>query len=86
MNKLTMSILCCMIAFAASAQESPIGPGLGPDAVGAMPPVIQPTWPQWIPGYTELDPDTGLHMTGTPQRIELAAYRLKITGKVDPSP
>ncbi len=43
----------------------------------------QPPWPAAIPGYTELDPDTGLHMTGRPQRIELASYRLKVTGKVD---
>jgi DMSO/TMAO reductase YedYZ molybdopterin-dependent catalytic subunit len=59
------------------------GPGLGPDATGALPPVSQPPWPDQIPGYTELDPATGLHMTGTPQRIELALYRLKVSGNVD---
>jgi DMSO/TMAO reductase YedYZ molybdopterin-dependent catalytic subunit len=35
------------------------------------------------PGYTELDRTTGLHMTGSPQTIDLATYRLKVTGLVD---
>jgi DMSO/TMAO reductase YedYZ molybdopterin-dependent catalytic subunit len=60
-----------------------LGPGIGPDASGALPPVSQPPWPDRVPGYTELDPSTGLHMTGTPQRIELALYRLRVSGKVD---
>lgn len=38
--------------------------------------------PAEIPGYTLLDPNTNLHMTGTPQQIDLATYRLKVTGKV----
>ena len=42
-----------------------------------------PTMPAVIPGYTELDPATGLHMTGTPTVIDLATYRLVVTGKVD---
>jgi DMSO/TMAO reductase YedYZ molybdopterin-dependent catalytic subunit len=57
--------------------------GLGPDASGRLPPVSQPPYPKVIPGYTELDPDTGLHMTGTPIRVDLATYSLKVTGKVD---
>jgi DMSO/TMAO reductase YedYZ molybdopterin-dependent catalytic subunit len=59
------------------------GEGLGPDASGKLPPVAQPPWPLVIPGYTELDPETGLHMTGTPTRVDLAAYRLQVTGKVN---
>jgi DMSO/TMAO reductase YedYZ molybdopterin-dependent catalytic subunit len=50
---------------------------------GALEPIVVPTMPAVIPGYTELDPATGLHMTGTPTEIDLAAYRLVVTGKVD---
>jgi DMSO/TMAO reductase YedYZ molybdopterin-dependent catalytic subunit len=46
-------------------------------------PVIVPTPPAQIPGYTQLDETTGLHMTGTPQEIDLESYRLEVTGKVD---
>jgi DMSO/TMAO reductase YedYZ molybdopterin-dependent catalytic subunit len=46
-------------------------------------PLIAPTRPAETPGYTELDETTGLHMTGTPQEIDLASYRLKVTGLVD---
>jgi DMSO/TMAO reductase YedYZ molybdopterin-dependent catalytic subunit len=46
-------------------------------------PIIVPTRPAQTPGYAELDPSTGLHMTGTPQEIDLTSYRLKVTGKVD---
>jgi DMSO/TMAO reductase YedYZ molybdopterin-dependent catalytic subunit len=43
-------------------------------------PVVVPTLPAEIP--TEVDPATGLHVTGTPQVIDLASYRLAVTGKV----
>ena len=48
-------------------------------------PIVVPTLPGKIPGYTELDPDTQLHMTGTHQVIELESYELEITGKVKQS-
>jgi DMSO/TMAO reductase YedYZ molybdopterin-dependent catalytic subunit len=92
MNKLRAAPLLFLIAFLASSmcfgqntvqRASPIGTGIGPDASGLLPPVSQPAWPQRIPGYTELDSDTGLHMTGTPRLIELASYRLKVTGLVE---
>jgi DMSO/TMAO reductase YedYZ molybdopterin-dependent catalytic subunit len=35
------------------------------------------------PGYLEVDPETGLHMTGTPTEVDIATYRLKVTGKVE---
>lgn len=57
--------------------------GLGPDAAGKLPSASQPPWPDTIPGYTQVDPKTGLHMTGTPVRIELATYKLKVSGNVD---
>jgi len=57
-------------------------PGTSPTPCNLMP-VIVPTRPAQTPNYTELDPTTGLHMTGTPQEIDLASYRLKVSGKVD---
>jgi len=47
-----------------------------------LPVVVVPTIPVEIPGYTQLDRSTGLHMTGTPQQIDPAIYHLKVTGKV----
>jgi DMSO/TMAO reductase YedYZ molybdopterin-dependent catalytic subunit len=57
--------------------------GIGPDPkTGALPVVLQPSMPKDIPEYTQLDKDTGLHMTGTPVLVDLAGYRLKVTGSV----
>jgi len=47
-----------------------------------LPTVVPPTPPAEVPGYTQLDPATGLHMTGTPLKLVLLTYRLKVTGKV----
>ena len=41
-----------------------------------------PPTPAEIPGYTDLDRSTGLHVTGTLQQIDLKEYRLEVTGKV----
>ncbi|PKL07475.1 MAG: hypothetical protein CVV51_13935, partial [Spirochaetae bacterium HGW-Spirochaetae-7] len=57
--------------------------GIGPDWTGKLPPVSQPSLPDLIPGYTQLDPATGLHMTGTPLLIDLESYRLVVSGAVD---
>jgi DMSO/TMAO reductase YedYZ molybdopterin-dependent catalytic subunit len=46
-------------------------------------PIAVPTRPAEVPGYTELDPATGLHMTGTPPDIDFQNYRLEVTGKVE---
>jgi DMSO/TMAO reductase YedYZ molybdopterin-dependent catalytic subunit len=48
-----------------------------------LPPVAVPTPPAEVPGYTELDPATGLHMTGTVPDIDFETYRLQVTGQVD---
>lgn len=48
-----------------------------------LPTIVAPTPPADTPGYAELDPTTGLHITGKAQEIELESYRLEITGKVD---
>jgi DMSO/TMAO reductase YedYZ molybdopterin-dependent catalytic subunit len=54
-----------------------------PPSTVELKPIDIPTLPEEIPGYTEVDPATGLHMTGTPQVIDLEEYRLKVTGKVE---
>lgn len=48
-----------------------------------LPTVIAPTVPVETPGFAALDPITGLHVTGVPQTIDLASYRLEVSGKVD---
>jgi DMSO/TMAO reductase YedYZ molybdopterin-dependent catalytic subunit len=52
-------------------------------ALQDLEPVTQPTLPADVPAYLEVDAATGLHMTGTPTVVDLATYRLKVTGKVD---
>ena len=44
--------------------------------------VIPPTAIPY-PGYTQVEPSTGLHVTGEAYEVDLASYRLKISGKVD---
>jgi len=46
-------------------------------------PIVVPTPPATIPGYVQLDPTTNLHMTGMVQYVDLASWRLVISGKVD---
>lgn len=45
--------------------------------------IVAPTRPAETPGYTELDETTGLHITGEAVEIDLAEYRLEVTGNVD---
>ena len=49
----------------------------------SLPGLVRPTLPATIPAYAELDPTTGLHMTGQFQEIDALAYRLKVSGRVD---
>ena len=44
--------------------------------------VTAPT-PIPYPGYTQIEPSTGLHVTAPPQVIDVATYRLEIKGKVE---
>ncbi len=46
-------------------------------------PIIQPPKPVKTFQSNELDPETGLHVTGLVQWIDLATYRLNVTGLVD---
>jgi len=48
-----------------------------------LPPITIPLMPKVIPGYAELDPDTGLHVTGEALAVDLQTYRLKVSGLVD---
>ncbi len=64
-----------------SARQASAAPEIVSDC--DLTPVAQPTMPAEIPGYVQQDPATGLHMTGRPQLIELATYRLQVTGLVD---
>jgi DMSO/TMAO reductase YedYZ molybdopterin-dependent catalytic subunit len=50
---------------------------------GELKPIVTPTLPEKITGYTDVDPATGLHVTGTAQVIDLASYRLVVNGAVD---
>ncbi len=72
---------------AAPTESAPPTPGTPePQASPArclLPAITPPVMPAEIPGYTQVDPATGLHMTGTVQQIDLASYHLKVTGKVD---
>jgi DMSO/TMAO reductase YedYZ molybdopterin-dependent catalytic subunit len=51
-------------------------------AAGDLEPITAPTLPAEIPGYLEVDPATGLHMTGTPTVVDFENYRLKVSGLV----
>jgi DMSO/TMAO reductase YedYZ molybdopterin-dependent catalytic subunit len=46
-------------------------------------PIVVPTLPSTVPAYLGIDPDTGLHMTGTPTEVDFDSYRFKVSGKVD---
>lgn len=65
--------------------EAPmVRPSLAPSpTVCDLAPVTVPTPPAETPGYTELDPATGLHVTGTVPEFDFAQWHLKVTGKVD---
>ena len=53
-----------------------------PVATCELKPVIRPTLPAKIPLLYQLDESTGLHMTGDYIEVDLAEYRLKVTGLV----
>ena len=60
--------------------------GAVPQAPCVLSPIIVPTLPKKIPGYTEMDPETKLHVTGNAQVIDLESYHLEVTGKVSQPP
>jgi DMSO/TMAO reductase YedYZ molybdopterin-dependent catalytic subunit len=60
-----------------------VGVEMGNHPPCVLPPLIMPATPEKLPGYTELDSSTGLHVTGTMQMIDQRHYRLEVTGKVN---
>jgi DMSO/TMAO reductase YedYZ molybdopterin-dependent catalytic subunit len=54
----------------------------GPVSPCGLAPLVVPT-PAPDPGYAELDPSTGLHVTGRMQLLDPVTYRLRVTGLVD---
>lgn len=76
----------------ASPEPAPTGaPSPTPPATPAPPsqsrpcvvtPVVRPTTIPY-PGYTKMEPSTGLHVTGLAQEIDPVAYRLKVIGQVE---
>ena len=47
-----------------------------------LPTIVAPTAAPTPESLNEYDPTTGLHVTGSPQTIDLATYRLAVTGRV----
>lgn len=66
----------------ASTQGLEAGKAPAPASSCALPPLVEAPAPSEIPGYAQLDPSTGLHVTGTIQQINIESYRLGVTGKV----
>jgi DMSO/TMAO reductase YedYZ molybdopterin-dependent catalytic subunit len=68
-----------------TAGAVPGGPALGAtvdrSCLAALPAVVPPT-PIPYPGYTQVEPSTGLHVTAQPQAVNVETYRLVIKGKV----
>lgn len=53
----------------------------GPACPSALPAIVPPT-PIPYPGYVQVEPSTGLHVTAPPEIIDPAAYRLAVNGRV----
>ena len=66
---------------ATSLAEPIFLPTPGPGCAGALAAIIPPT-PIPYPGYTQQEPSTGLHVTAPPHVLDLATYRLAVTGTV----
>ena len=75
-----MGVMCAACS-AQSPTDAPVAVE-GTPTLCPLPTVIRPTPPAVIPRYNQLDETTNLHVTGTMQEIDLAAYRLVVTGTV----
>jgi len=81
MRNILISILLLLLLTACTGAASPQADRVVPDCRPA--PIKVPKMPAVIPEYMQLDRETGLHMTGTPQEIDLKSYRLLVTGQVE---
>lgn len=77
-----MKIAPCLLALFLSSSGFAEPSWAARRVVGALPELELPDRPAEIPGPNELDPSTGLHMTGTPQYLAVRSYRLRVDGKV----
>lgn len=89
--------LALLAACAALPPRPPAGPEPAPTDVSAPPPLTAPTTlnrtctlqpvvrptPIPYPGYAQMEPSTGLHVTGPAQEVDPATYRLKVIGLVE---
>lgn len=69
-----------------SPQVTPVVHSLRGALVGAacvLPTIVAPTEAPTPSALSDYDPTAGLHVTGRPPTINLATYRLAVTGKVD---
>ena len=64
------------------ATSAPAVGELTPGTACNVAPIVVPT-PAEYPGYTSVDPSTGLHVTGRADPVDLATWRLRVTGLVD---
>jgi DMSO/TMAO reductase YedYZ molybdopterin-dependent catalytic subunit len=75
--------VCLLVVTAFAVALAPMACARGPEqSTTTLRPVVTPTLPAVIPAYGKVDPATGLHVTGTPKVVDVATYRLKVTGKV----
>jgi DMSO/TMAO reductase YedYZ molybdopterin-dependent catalytic subunit len=92
---LAITAACLTPGPVAAEPRSPAAKGGGPALTGregprlvetqtrcVLSPLLMPPTPAKIPGYTELDTSTNLHVTGGLQEIDLETYHLEVTGKV----
>ncbi|NPV87778.1 MAG: molybdopterin-dependent oxidoreductase [Anaerolineae bacterium] len=89
MNRLIfLMVMILLAAGCAVPAAAPPAPTATPAPATPQPPacplteVVVPTLPALTPGYTDLDPSTGLHVTGGAPQVDLISYRLTISGKV----
>ena len=75
--------LACVVAIVGCVARREVNPQSPMPSPCPLPTIVAPTPPSEMPGESEIDPYTGLHVTGRPRQIELESYRLQITGKVD---
>jgi DMSO/TMAO reductase YedYZ molybdopterin-dependent catalytic subunit len=81
MRNISFFILLLLLLSACTASFSPQVERVVPDC--DLPPIKVPKMPAVIPENMALDRETGLHMTGTPQKIDLKGYRFLVTGLVE---
>ena len=82
-NILIFTFFLLLLAACAPFQNMAVQEPPNPDSPCGLPSIIVPTLPAEIPGYAELDETTGLHVTGSPPDVDLASYRLEVSGLVE---